>query len=108
MITTFFSQKVIRNEAEAVIPIPLKLYFSVSTLWDLFYVEKLRAIPDLDLHIHITREYIEGFEQGRVDIDTIDAPLEAEWYFCGNEKMIAEWKEKLEKRGYTKIYYEAF
>lgn len=74
------------------------LYFSVGTEGELFYREKLRAIPNFDLHIHITREKVEGYEEGRVDIDTIKADDETEWYLCGNPRMISEAKEKLEKR----------
>ena len=108
MIRTSFWQEVPRNEMEDSLPKTWKLYFSVSTLWELFYIEKLRTIPHLDLHIHITREKVDGFEEWRVDIDTIEASPEAEWYFCGNTQMIAEGKEKLEKKGYTKIYSESF
>lgn len=35
------------------------LYFTVSTESELFYVEKLRQIANLDLHIHVSREEIE-------------------------------------------------
>lgn len=32
------------------------LYFSVSTEKELFYIDELRTLTDLDLHIHVTRE----------------------------------------------------
>jgi len=35
------------------------LYFSVATESELFYVEELRKIPELELHIHVTRENIQ-------------------------------------------------
>jgi hypothetical protein len=35
-----------------------KLYFSVAKEAELFYVDKLKQIDNLDLHIHITRENI--------------------------------------------------
>jgi hypothetical protein len=35
------------------------LYFSVSKKEDLFYVDNLKSIKNLDLHIHVTRENIE-------------------------------------------------
>jgi predicted ferric reductase len=35
------------------------LYFTVATEAELFYIEKLRQIPNLDLHIHVSREEIE-------------------------------------------------
>jgi NAD(P)H-flavin reductase len=34
------------------------LYFSVSTEAELFYVDELRAIENLELHIHVTREKV--------------------------------------------------
>lgn len=66
------------------------LYFSVAHMNDLFYAEELRKIKNLDLHIHITRESVDGYETGRVDMDSIVAPHDTEWYFCGNPAMISE------------------
>ncbi len=86
----------------------ISLYFSVSTEGELFYVEKLRALPNIDLHIHVSRESIAGFEEWRVDIDMISTSPETEWYLCGNPKMVAEVKEKLKTRGYVKVYSEVF
>ncbi len=84
------------------------LYFSVGTEVELFYSKKLREIPNLNLHIHVTREKVEGCEQGRVDIDMIEANNETEWYLCGNPRMVNEAKEKLEKRWFSQIYSEEF
>lgn len=84
------------------------LYFSVATEQELFYGEKLKAIKSLDLHIHITREDIEGYEKGRVDISSLEASPETEWYLCGNPKMVADAREKLQERGFEKVYFEEF
>lgn len=84
------------------------LYFSVSTLDDLFYEDQLRAIPNLDLHIHITQGEESGYESGRINIDTITATPETEWYICGNPSMLAEARVKLEKRALTQVYFEEF
>lgn len=84
------------------------LYFSVATESELFYVEQLQAIPNLELHIHITRENIEWFESGRVDASQIVGDSSTEWYLCGNPKMVSETIEKLKKRGFEKIYSEEF
>lgn len=84
------------------------LYFSVSNQRDLFYVEELRAIKNLDLHICVSREVVDGCEFGRINIDTIQAPLETEWYLCGNPHMIEENITKLTQRGYTQIHHEVF
>ncbi len=87
---------------------PKNIYFMVSTGKDLFYVDKLRAIPKVELHIHISRETIEGYEFGRVDVDTIAATPDTEWYLCGNPHMVSETRENLTKRGFDKIYSEEF
>ncbi len=77
------------------------LYFSVSMLGDMFYTEELRAIKNLDLHLCVSREDVAGCTFGRIDIDTIEAPLETEWYLCGNPQMMEESVAKLTQRGYT-------
>ncbi len=84
------------------------LYFSVGKWTELFYVEKLRAIPNLDLHIHTTQEEIEWYTFGRVDANNIDANIETEWYLCGNPKMVTETRSKLIEKGYKSVYSEEF
>lgn len=49
---------VISSKAERSLP-KISLYFTVATQEELFYTDRLRSIPNLDLHIHITREDIE-------------------------------------------------
>ena len=77
------------------------LYFSVSTLGDMFYAKELQAIKNLDLHLCVSREKVAGCTFGRIDIDSIEAPLETEWYLCGNPEMMEEGVAKLTQRGYT-------
>ncbi len=84
------------------------LYFSVATEKELFYTERLKAFKNVDLHIHVTREKIDGHNEGRVDIANIEASPETEWYLCGNPKMIAETKEILKKRWFQSIFAEEF
>ena len=84
------------------------LYFSVATGEELFYINELKSIPNLDLHIHVTRENLDGFEKWRIDISTIEAPIDAEWYLCGNPKMITDAHEILRKKGFDKVYSEGF
>ena len=87
---------------------PKTLYFSVATEAELFYVDKLKKIDNLDLHIHITREDVSGYETGRVDIDAIEAEKNTEWYLCGNPKMVSEAQEKLKNRWFKKVFSEEF
>jgi ferredoxin-NADP reductase/DMSO/TMAO reductase YedYZ heme-binding membrane subunit/rubredoxin len=86
----------------------MSLYFTVATKAELFYVEKLRHITNLDLHIHTTREEVEWCEFWRVDVTTITATPDTEWYLCGSPKMVEEAKEKLAARGYERVYGEEF
>lgn len=88
--------------------VPKSLYFTVATDLELFYTKQLRAIDNLDLHIHITREKVDGHEFGRVDVDTIVATPDTEWYLCGSPKMVQEAHDKLAKRGFESVYSEEF
>jgi predicted ferric reductase/rubredoxin len=84
------------------------LYFSVAVANDLFYVDKLKSIPDLELHIHTTKESVDWCEFGRVNVDLIAASGDTEWYLCGNPNMVTEAREKLANRWFTRIYSEEF
>lgn len=84
------------------------LYFTVATKDELFYAEELRSIPNIELHIHISRENIDGYSFGRVDIDTIEAKKNSEWYLCGNPKMVSEAKIKLKEKWYENVFSEEF
>jgi NAD(P)H-flavin reductase len=84
------------------------LYFTVATETELFYAKELKRIENLDLHIHITKEKHEDHKHGRVDVDTIIATPDTEWYLCGNPRMIDEATTKLRARGYDKVYSEEF
>lgn len=84
------------------------LYFSVATQKELFYVDKLRAIKNLNLHIHVTREEWDWYKKWRVDVDTIETSPESEWYLCGSPKMVTEAVEKLRAKWFEKVYSEEF
>ncbi len=84
------------------------LYFSVSTAAELFYIEKLQQIPWLDLHIHVTREEIDGYEKWRIDVANIQAEKNTEWYICWNPNMVSDAKNKLHDSGYDMVYSEEF
>lgn len=84
------------------------LHFCVAKKDDLFYVDKLRAIPELDLYIYVSSEEVTGTIYGRIDVGVIDATEETEWYLCGNPVMVSESVDKLKSRWLTKIYTEEF
>lgn len=84
------------------------LYFTVATCTELFYVDELKSIQGLDLHIHTTKEQTPDCNYGRVDVDNIIATPDTEWYLCGSPRMVEEATTKLQARGYEKIYSEEF
>lgn len=84
------------------------LYFTVATCNELFYIDELKAIDALDLHIHTTKEEIPDCNYGRVDVDSIAASPDTEWYLCGGPRMVEEATAKLRARGYEKVYSEEF
>ncbi|MDD3262371.1 MAG: FAD-dependent oxidoreductase [Candidatus Absconditabacteria bacterium] len=85
-----------------------KLYFSVSYKSDLFYVDRIKNIENLESHIHISREEVEGCEPGRIDLSKESFPDNAEFYLCGNPTVVNSLVETIESKGYKNIYTEKY
>ena len=85
-----------------------RFFFSVSYAKDLFYVEEIKNLNIPETHISISREEIEGFEYGRINIDHIDFPAETEFYICWVPLMVKEFLTNLRARGYKNIFVEAY
>ena len=83
-------------------------FFSVSYERDLFYLEEIKALKIPETHIHISREELEGFEKGRIQIQDFDFPLETEFYICGVPAMVKDFMTQLRDRGYKNIFIEAY
>ena len=86
----------------------IRRYFTVETEDELFYIDELKNIENMDLHIHITKEKHKYHKHGRVDVDAIVATPDTEWYLCGSPRMVEEAMAKLRARGYEKVYSEEF
>lgn len=85
-----------------------RFFFSVSYEKDLFYTEEIKALNIDETHISISREEVEGYEKGRIQIDEIDFAPETEFYICGVPLMVKDFMTKLRARGYSNIYVEAY
>ncbi|MFC2696316.1 MAG: FAD-binding oxidoreductase [Candidatus Absconditicoccaceae bacterium] len=85
-----------------------RFFFSVSYAKDLFYGEEIKNLNIPETHISISREEVEGFEYGRINIDHIDFPAETEFYICGVPLMVKEFLTNLKARGYKNIFVEAY
>lgn len=85
-----------------------KLYFSVSYKSDLFYIDRIRNISNLESHIHVSRELAEGCEPGRIDLSTETFPENTEFYLCWNPATVTAFADNLQSRGYKNIYTEKY
>lgn len=88
-----------------------KLFFSVATINEMFYLEELSKIPNLQVFSYISREKHDGHQTGRIQIDDIIAHMgemdSRDVYLCGNPNMIDSFVPIL--RNYSKhILFEEF
>lgn len=94
------------------------LLFWVSTKDDLFYVDKLSSIKNLDLHIFLSREDKESlpsdlenvkYYNSRIDFEKIwEINKTTEIYVCWNPIMITSMVDNLKNKGYNNIILEKF
>lgn len=85
-----------------------RLYFSVSYKSDLFYIDRINNIANLQSHIHVSREEVEGCEPGRVDLSAESFPPETEFYICWSPVSVMAFTEALKSRWYKNIYTEQY
>lgn len=86
-----------------------KLYFWVAMQKDLFYIDNLKNIKNLELKLYISREQIEWYNYGRVNLEEIPLDEKTEIYICGSPTMVNETVSFFEKKLITKnIYFEKF
>lgn len=74
------------------------IYFSVSHLSELFYVNEIAELDCDETHIHVSRESLTGCEAGRIDLSKPDFPLETEFYLCGSPVSVTSFQEQLANR----------
>lgn len=84
------------------------LLFSVSYKQDLFYEDKVKKIKNLTYKYYISREDIEWYEFGRIDLSKFDFKPETEFYICGSPEMVKSQKEFLVSKWFSKIYVEQY
>jgi NAD(P)H-flavin reductase/rubredoxin len=86
-----------------------KLYFWAANLKDLFYIDKLKEIKNLELNIYLSREQVEWYNFWRVNLEKISVWKDTEIYICWNPAMANDAISFFEKQGITKnIYFERF
>lgn len=84
------------------------LLFWVQDFESLFYTDVLKTIPNLKMVTYLSRETIEWFQTGRIDVSKYDFPKDSEFYICGNPKMVEASIQELKSKGFEHIYCEKF
>ncbi|MCF7834855.1 rubredoxin [Candidatus Gracilibacteria bacterium] len=75
---------------------------------DIFYEEDIKKISNLNYKIFLSREDVEGYESGRINLDQFELNDNMEFYICGAPPVVKSILEILRNKGFTKIYYEQY
>lgn len=84
------------------------LHFWVANQNDLFYLDELKKIENLEINIYLSKENINIYNYWRINVENFKYDKEIEFYICWNPWLVIESKEKLIKMWYENIYYEKF
>jgi rubredoxin/NAD(P)H-flavin reductase/DMSO/TMAO reductase YedYZ heme-binding membrane subunit len=85
-----------------------KLFFWVQKKEDLFWIEKLYQILNLEKHIFLSQEKIDWYKYWRINIDNIDFEENTEFYICWNPNLVENIEKWLKNRWYKNIFFEKF
>ena len=85
-----------------------ELYFWVQKKSDLFYLAELKNIPNLKVHIFISRERVKWYNYWRIHYDKIHLDQNTEVYMCGSPWLIDTLRVDFKNNWNTQVYYEKF
>lgn len=84
------------------------LFFWVPNKKDLFYLEKINNIENLNTHIYLSKEEVPDYNYWRIDLSKFEFEKDAEFYICWNPWVVAASKEFLLSAWYKNIFFEKF
>jgi rubredoxin/ferredoxin-NADP reductase len=85
-----------------------KLYFWVANFKDMFYVDNIKKIANLESNFYLSREQVEGYNFWRINLEDKQFDINTEFYICGNPWLVASIKEFLGKKWFTQVFSEEF
>lgn len=85
-----------------------KLYFWVAKKEDIFWLEKISKIKDLEINIFLSQEKLDWYNYWRIDLNKWEFEKETEFYVCWNPSMVEQNIKKLKELWYKNIYFEKF
>lgn len=84
------------------------LIFGTKAKNYIFYEEEIKKIANLDYKIFLSREDVEWYEYGRIDLDKFELNNNMEFYICGAPPVVKSIREILKSKWLEKVYYEQF
>lgn len=84
------------------------LIFGTQYKNDIFYEEDIKKIINLQYKIFLSREEVDGYGYGRIDLDKFELNNNMEFYICGAPPVVKSMLEYLKLKWFDKIYYEQF
>jgi ferredoxin-NADP reductase/rubredoxin/DMSO/TMAO reductase YedYZ heme-binding membrane subunit len=84
------------------------LLFWAPTKADLFYIDQLREVKNLQLELFLSKEEVKWCHYGRIDTNVYEFPWDTEFYLCWGPSMVTEQMKLLKARGYKNVYVEVF
>jgi len=59
------------------------LVFGAQYKKDILREDKIKKIPNLNYKIFLSREEVDGYEYGRIDLNKFELNKDMEFYICG-------------------------
>lgn len=84
------------------------LFFGVEKYKDLFYLDKIQNIDNINTIIYLSRENVDWYENWRIDLTKFEFDKNCEFYICGNPNMVESNINYLKNSWYVNIYSEKF
>jgi ferredoxin-NADP reductase/rubredoxin/DMSO/TMAO reductase YedYZ heme-binding membrane subunit len=85
-----------------------ELYFWVQRSSDLFYIDVLKNIPNLRVHVYLSQEMTKLYHYWRIEFSHISVNPESEVYMCWSPELIWDFVTAFAKKWIKKVHYEKF
>jgi len=85
-----------------------KLFFWVQKEKDLFYLDKINNIKNLETYIYLSREEVKWYKYWRIDLSKYDFDINTEFYICWNPALVESNKKYLSEKWFKNVYSEKF
>jgi len=84
------------------------LYFWIRKHSDIFYLEELNKIPNLTIHIYLSREESTSYNFGRIEYSKIKYSEDDEIYMCWSPWLIEDLQKQFKSFSKQNIFFEKF